>query len=140
MGKKLTELLAESEQPFYAACKAAEQLEKDFERCLSYLNYLGIDPMDGSPTAKTIVGMRIQELKREVGKANGETDAVKKQLYDLKLSLHKLAYPVGEEEVFQNMGVKVKIECIHELLVPKPSAEAPQYYKCHACNHVQGYR
>ncbi|MCK5128149.1 MAG: hypothetical protein KAR42_17975 [candidate division Zixibacteria bacterium] len=36
----------------------------DNKRFIGYLNYLGICPHDGSPTAEEIVGMRIQGLQR----------------------------------------------------------------------------
>lgn len=37
----------------------------DNQRFINYLNYLGIDPHDGSPTAEEIVAMRIQALQRK---------------------------------------------------------------------------
>ena len=37
----------------------------DNKRFIEYLNYLGICPHDGSPTAEEIVAMRIQTLERE---------------------------------------------------------------------------
>jgi len=89
--KKASELLEQSEVPFYEACGKVKQLEKDFDRILGYLNFLGIDPMDGTPTAEEIVGMRIQELKRTNGNLNSQINKLKKELFDLKESLKTLA-------------------------------------------------
>lgn len=87
----VTELLEKSEKPFYEACKAVKVLEKDFERILGYLNYLGIDPMDGTPTAEEIVAMRIQELKRTNGNLIGRLNAAEKELFNLKENLKNLS-------------------------------------------------
>lgn len=138
MEKKLTKLLKESEESFYAACKKAEQLEKDFERCLGYLHYLGIDPMDGSPTAEEIVGMRIQELERKVGEAKAETNIAQKELYGLKQSLSQLSEHTSTV-VKKNKIDEEKYTCKKHHLVAKLYG-TEKLYKCTKCPHIQGYK
>lgn len=141
--KTASELLLESAAPFDNACLKVRELEKDFERCLGYLHYLGIDPMDGSPIAEDIVAMRIQELK----KAKRETDAAMKELFELKQVIAEVINSHGESKI-EGLNVKfipmdgvVEIECRKHILI---RTAYPHFtgnlflYKCHICNHVQG--
>lgn len=104
----------------------------DNKRFIGYLNYLGIDPMNGSPTAEEIVGMRIQTLQRTVDYKQAKIDS---------LMLEYCPDEMSKEQVQEWEKNQVKSDvCIHELLLPKPSSEDPQYYKCYNCSHVQGYK
>ena len=64
----------------------------DSKRFIGYLNYLGIDPMDGSPTAEEIVAMRIQELQRNNEKLSSHLSCTQKELHGLKQNLLRLGH------------------------------------------------